>query len=61
MYKAPLYLKEDGIHINRIHQEVEVGLRGARYGSDITYYLKNLEPPTSSGFIINPAAIAKVK
>lgn len=61
-WRVTVMLEDDNRTIAAVAQEVDVGLRGWRYGSDASAYIEGREPqPGSSGAVINPRAIEKLK
>lgn len=47
-WRVSVFLSEDDKTIRRISQEVEVGLRGCRYGGDVSDYLEGRLAPDGS-------------
>lgn len=60
-WRVTVTLKEDCRTISAVEQEVEVGLRGWRYGADAAAYMDNREPQPSSSGVFNPRGIGKLK
>jgi len=68
-WRVTVYLEDDNRTIQRISQEVTVGLRGCRYGQDVDSYLAGGMPPDGAATspdgigmgIGNFASIAKLE
>lgn len=64
-WRVSVFLEDDNRTIRRIEQEVEVGLRGCRYGQDVSAYLDGKLAPDGSGNEVvgyfNVASIMKLE
>lgn len=60
-WRVTVLLEGNGRTIKKISQEVEVGLVGMRYGSDVDDYIHNRSPPIQVGLaIMNPRGLTKL-
>lgn len=60
-WRVTVSLKEDNCTIERITQEVEVGLTGCRYGADVLSYIEDREPIVGSGAVFNSRGLKNLK